>query len=132
MNPQCQNCGKIVALKAGITTELQVKEEFLKDRPDAPEKIYLCITCGNNPEILERYKRAPWYAGHRIIQQRSYRERQKEVKVEEKRCGQPYGTWCIKAYESILPLEDACRKIQKEEPRYCEDFKDKQRSEAER
>lgn len=63
MNPQCHNCGKIVALKAGITFELDVKSKS----GVKVEKIYLCVRCGNEPEILARYKRASWYAGHRII-----------------------------------------------------------------
>jgi len=43
MNPQCHNCGKIVALRAGMTTEFTVKEKFRKEHYDAPEKIYLCV-----------------------------------------------------------------------------------------
>lgn len=67
MNPQCHSCGKIVALQIGITFELTVKEEFRRDNPDAPEKIYLCVKCGNNPEILARYEQAVWYASHKIV-----------------------------------------------------------------
>ena len=67
MNPQCHNCGKIVALRAGMTTEFTVKEKFRKEHYDAPEKIYLCVKCGNTPAMLESYKQAPWYGGHKII-----------------------------------------------------------------
>lgn len=67
MNAQCHNCGKIVALKASITTEFTVTEEFRKEHYDAPEKVYLCIKCGNTSAMLESYKQAPWYGGHKVI-----------------------------------------------------------------
>ena len=38
-------------------------------------------------------------------------------------CGRPEGIWCLEAYESILPLQGACLKVQKEDPEHCKPFK---------
>lgn len=64
MNPQCQNCGKIVALRMGLTTEVSSSKPVfgLSDN-----KVYLCVICSNKPEVLDRYKKAPWYASHKVI-----------------------------------------------------------------
>lgn len=62
MNPQCFRCGKIVALHAGLTTEIDVKQEYIDQ--DRPRHIYLCVACGGE---IEHFKSYPWYAGHRIV-----------------------------------------------------------------
>jgi hypothetical protein len=64
---QCFNCGKFISMESGHYVEFDVSEEFRKERPDVPAKTRLCGTCGEDSEILERYKNTPWYAGHRVF-----------------------------------------------------------------
>lgn len=64
MNPQCQNCGQIVSIGKGQTTEIRVKKKYVDI--GSREAIYLCKRddCKAN---VERFRTHDWYESDRLV-----------------------------------------------------------------
>ena len=68
MTKNCFHCGRLVSLKPGSgTLQFDTKDEWRKEHPDRPTRIYLCKKCGENEEVMGWCKSAPWYAGYRVL-----------------------------------------------------------------
>lgn len=64
MNPQCQNCGRIVSIGKGQTTEIRTKKEYV-DR-GRPKAIYLCKR-DDCKAMVKMLRDLDWYESDRLV-----------------------------------------------------------------